>query len=245
MSATDAKVIDRVAKLLAQAEDKGVTPEEADAFAAKAEELMIRHAINAAQIAAHNGTKVDPIERKYIYFSGIFSTADRWMSNRVGEAFGFKVLQGKSGPRHYSVWIGFVSEMEQAEVLVASLLIQSRRALEPQARSWKNYGYSKQELYVARRSFIEGFGGTVAKRIADTRKRVTDEVAESDDSLLPVLASREQQVEVAFAQMYPQLRKGRAVRRSYDPVGGIAGSVAGASADIGQPGLRSRRAIGR
>jgi hypothetical protein len=235
--------IDKVQKLLNLAEDKGASPEEAEAFAAKAEELMIRHAIDAAMLQELGGKKTDVIVQKRIGFGGIFSTADRSLANRVGEAFGFKVLQSKAGPKHYAIWVGFESETRDAEILVASLLIQSRRALEPQATMWRARGCDKQELYVLRRSFIDAFGSAAAKRVAESRRQITAEVADKDNRLLPVLASREQLVQAEYEAMFPNVRPGRAVSRRYSYAGAVAGAEAGAKADINSKKLGVRKQL--
>ena len=46
------KLLDRVRKLLAKAEDEGVTPPEAQALTAKAAELMAKYGIDRALLAA-------------------------------------------------------------------------------------------------------------------------------------------------------------------------------------------------
>ena len=45
-------LLDRVRKLLAKAEDEGVTPHEAEALTAKAAELMARYGIDRALLGA-------------------------------------------------------------------------------------------------------------------------------------------------------------------------------------------------
>ena len=50
-------LLERVRKLLAQAEDPGVTAQEAEAFNAKAAELIARHGIDAALLAATGRTR--------------------------------------------------------------------------------------------------------------------------------------------------------------------------------------------
>jgi hypothetical protein len=57
--------LERVRKLLAQAEDSGVTAAEAEAFNAKAAELIARHGIDAALLAA-NGRTRDEIGHRVI-----------------------------------------------------------------------------------------------------------------------------------------------------------------------------------
>ena len=49
---TEPSLLERVRKLLAKAEDSGVTAAEAEVFNAKAAELIARHGIDAALLAA-------------------------------------------------------------------------------------------------------------------------------------------------------------------------------------------------
>jgi Protein of unknown function (DUF2786) len=52
VSAPSTTLLERVRKLLAQAEDSAVTAAEAEAFNAKAAELIARHGIDGAHLAA-------------------------------------------------------------------------------------------------------------------------------------------------------------------------------------------------
>ena len=55
-----AELLDRVRKLLAKAEDDGVTPAEAEALTAKAAELMARYGIDRALLGALHPAATPP-----------------------------------------------------------------------------------------------------------------------------------------------------------------------------------------
>src|SRR5258708_13303088 len=57
------RLLDRVRKLLAQAEDDSVTPAEAQAFTAKAAELMAKYGIDRALLAAERPETDPPANR--------------------------------------------------------------------------------------------------------------------------------------------------------------------------------------
>ncbi len=239
--------LDKIQKLLAKAE-RTDSQEEAEAFSAKAQELMLRHAIDQATLEAFTGTKrQDKVIEITIPHKGIFRSAQRYMTSRIGKAFGFKTLQLKLGNTDYAYWIGFESDVRDAEVIAASLLIQAHNAMTRKAEEWKQWGYDKQELYVARRSFLQTFGETVGKRIAETRKRVEAEVAAEvgENKLLPVLVSRDEQINVTFQAMYPDVKKGRRSSQRFDFGAGRAGRDAGSRADIGSPAVAPRKAVSR
>jgi cytosine/adenosine deaminase-related metal-dependent hydrolase len=60
----DNPLLDRVRKLLAKAEARGVTPAEAEALTAKAAELMARYGIDRALFAAQQPESDHPADRK-------------------------------------------------------------------------------------------------------------------------------------------------------------------------------------
>ena len=57
------RLLDRVRKLLAQAEDESVTPAEAQAFTAKAAALMAKYGIDRALLAAERPETDQPADR--------------------------------------------------------------------------------------------------------------------------------------------------------------------------------------
>jgi hypothetical protein len=245
-SATDQPVdqeryIDKVMKLLAKAES--TTPEEAEALLSKAVELMQRYAIDDAMLAASG--KIDDevithrIKMKSSYLIGIMQ-----LGFQLGHAFGFKVMQSKYRGEGTVYWVGWKSDIEKAEVILTSLMIQMERASRSYMKKQKDlFGYEWAELrpmdkHVMKRSFMIGFADESGTRVREANKRAQDEAAkgfgdQGSSSLLPVLASRHDQVEAYYADKHSNTKKGRATRSNYDSLAAGAGREAARNADIG------------
>jgi hypothetical protein len=238
--------IDKIQALLAKAE--GTDNEaEAETFTAGAMNLMIKHAVEEAELQGRCQSPMDKIVKRRIHFGGIFARSYRDLMAGVGRALGFKTVfhntYGKSGLE--ATWVGFESELDDGEVLLTSLQIQIARLMPKAVKEYeeeRGWPMAKQEKYVWRRSFIEMFDLVVCRRLQETRKRVIDE-HDKDGSLLPVLANRETLVEQEYAQMFPNLRAARTSSRQYHSGGGGAGGNAGRAADIGTPQVANRKAI--
>ena len=92
-----------------------------------------------------------------------------------------------------------------------------------------------------RRSFFNQFSCIVSNRLAEAAELTRNAVDETrSDSLLPVLANREQAVEATVQDRFPDLRS---MRTSVTNIAGVtAGQAAGHRADIGSSRLRGRQA---
>lgn len=247
---TEDTLIDKITKLLAKAERAG-TPEEAEAFAAKATELMMKHSIDEAMIAARRPGESSKIGRLRINVRGSYWQAHRDLAFGIGKAFGCKLLQGNGGYAvdgkkiaGYAIIVGFEDDLKLIEQLYASLLIQQTRALDSFKRSVDLSHYSGMEKFIARRSFCFGFADEVGRRLEEQRKNAAAEAESTNTtgtSVALVLASRSDMLEKAYAEMYP--RRGKARGGSIRWNGGAAsqGKAAGARADIGNRGVSGAR----
>lgn len=233
-----------IAKLLAKAE--GTTnPHEAEAFMAKAEELMLKHGIERAQVEAHRpGTvhKTEPIVTVRIRVADGHGYALGLVNIAHGIAPTFNVRTLQSTNRYDSsktVWfIGHEGDVQDATTLFNSLAAQAI----PQAKAWwKNEGkhntiwYTDNDAYLARREFIFGFARGAAARLRETRNRV---VAQSSAGTELMLIDRKTLVD-KWIDENMQVGKGRATSRR---TGGEAARSAGTQAGRDAVGNRS---IGR
>lgn len=172
-----------IAKLLAKAE--GTTnPHEAEAFMAKAEELMLKHGIEQAQLQAHlpGAKKEDIVTVRFVIRNGHgYAAAMADIAHTIAPNFSIKSLQTVMPDGGRVMWyIGHKSDVDQAERLALSLTEQSRtQAL----HWWKTEGKATQwwatdnEAFLARREFIHAFARGVGSRLAETRSRVVEEAA--------------------------------------------------------------------
>ena len=236
-------LLDRVRKLLAKAEAEGVTPPEAEALTAKAAELMARYGIDRARLAASDPGTDRPGSR-------VIDIANPWAQVRAHLLAGLAgamrcqcVLLSTDKPGARIHVFGYASDLERADILYTSLLLQMARGLTAavvpagvrSARAW-------------RRSWLLGFASAVVARV-----RAAEEAAASqaDGGSRPasasrtalVLADRSDVIRGYVGQAYPRLRQ---TRITYSGSGYRTGYAQGQRADIGtarfaRPG--GRRAV--
>jgi uncharacterized protein DUF2786 len=231
-------LLERVRKLLAKAEGAGVTPEEAQALTAKAAELMAKYGIDRALLAARRPDTDRPSDR-VVEVGNPWARVQGHLLCGVAAAMRCQcVILPGDGPGTRIHVFGFSSDIERAEMLYTSLLLQmwqglSQTAPPAGARSVKAW----------RRSWLLGFASAVVARV-----RAAEEAAAggADTGAAPpgtttalVLADRSLVVRRQVQQAYPRLRKSRL---TYTGNGYGAGYSQGQRADIG--GTRLRRGTG-
>jgi len=230
-------LLDRVRKLLAKAEAEGVTPPEAEALTAKAAELMARYGIDRARLAASQPDTDRPGSR-------VIDIDNPWAQVRAHLLAGLAgamrcqcVLLSTTRPGTRIHVFGYTSDLERADILYTSLLLQMARGLTVPAgvrsvRAW-------------RRSWLLGFVTAVISRV----KAAEDRAASSPESETPggpstalVLADRALVVRRQLEQAYPVTRR---TRITYSGRGYSDGYAQGQRADIGNARLKSARALSR
>jgi len=240
MSELDQKVLDRVRKLLAKAEHPGTPVEEAQAFSAKASELMAAYAIDQALVEAAGPSDVTPIVRE-IEVDAPYAMPRAVLLDRVGRAHRVRTVIGPdagSGRRRCTL-VGFPVDLDIVEVLFTSLLLQASTAM-------LNASADLDRPKAFRRAFLLGYADVIGARLA-TVQRETDAVADRGrPGAALVLADRSDQVDALFDREFPNLRR---MRMTTTSGGGLsAGRAAGARADLSATGARvggeRRREIG-
>lgn len=237
----DAK-LDTVRKLLNKAE-RASTEHEAEAFRAKAMELMQRYSIDEALLSADHDTGDKIGSRRYVIRGWVKPKGE--MLAWVGTTFGCQTIkhgnESSIGTAVLTMY-GWESDLAMVEVLFTSLEIQAMRALN-QAKIEHMRSGSTVNTQAYTRSFLVGFASTVARRLEDQRKSVVQEHAGSGAEL--VLVDRSVAVDVHFKQANPRVR---IIQTSTVTAGSgfTSGVTAGQRADLGQGGLNGqRRAVGR
>lgn len=224
-------ITDKVRKLLAKAE-RASTPAEAEAFTAKATDLMFRHQIDQATLA--EGQEVpDTIGRWTVTVTG-YAKQKATLLNIIGQAFDCKVIRLDSGSGSNTLEVfGWESDLETVKVLYASLELQSMMQAEAGARSHWEHARSFKT------SFLYGFAVEVGKRLTAQRKRTREDVVMSSSTAL-ALVDRSKAVENQFSTAYPRLRRSAPSVTSSNS-GLHAGRSAGQRADLGGPRLAGAR----
>ena len=230
------KLLDRVRKLLAKAEDESVTPPEAQALTAKAAELMAKYGIDRALLAAERPETDQPANRmidihnpwgrvKAHLLSGLAS-ALRCQAIMLTNASGLKV--------HL---FGYQSDLERADLLYTSVLIQMWHGLAgAQVPSWS------RSARAWRRSWLLGFATAVISRVRAAEHaaacQATAPAAAAGSKTALVLADRALVIRRNVEQAYPVTRTAKV---TYSGSGYGDGYAKGQRADIGTSRLQNSR----
>ena len=218
----DAKVLGRVRGLLAKAESTEF-PEEADALTEKAQELMTRHSIDVAMVAAANtdaGGESLPQARR-IHLDAPYVEAKAMLVGAVASANRSRaVLAAELG---FVTVFGFDTDLAVIDVLFTSLLAQATTSMVVAGRIVSKTGVSKTRSF--RQSFLVSYASRIGERLREAAATSThDAEADFGAAMLPVLVRREADVEDAVAVAFPSIRKIRT--RVGNEAGWHAGRIA-------------------
>lgn len=225
-------IMEQIQIMLAKAET--TTPAEAEMITKRAERLMVRHGLTEAMLAAASPeAKKEAIVQKTRTYSDTYGVARKTMVNYITQAFGtLAALQASYGKNHTAYVVGHESDVDNALILIDSLMVQADRALkEWWAREGKELqlALGTQGAWKARRQFYLSFAGAVARRIRETTKSVVSE--ESAPGAALALVDRGQVVKDYVDSRYRvSAAKGRGFQTNY--AGAAAGRAAGERAVI-------------
>jgi hypothetical protein len=214
----DSRMLDRVRALLAKAESTDF-PAEAEAYSAKAQELIARHRITEALTSADR-TEVVPFARR-IGVDHPYEGEKASLLDAVARANQCRTVW--SPELGFSTVFGFDADIDAVELLYTSLLVQANRAM---ARDEPAKGKARVKAF--RRSFLVAYAVRIGERLEQTTRR---EIAQHTD-LLPILRSRDIQVRKAMDQAFPRTVKARG-RRVDSLEGWESGRAAADEANLG------------
>lgn len=244
--------------LLAKAEATDF-PEEAEAFFAKASELISRWAIDEAMIwaGADRDGREQPDELQLVVHAPYLAQKAVLIGSVAG-AHGCRAVRLVSGSGARSEVIsviGFPSELRWVETLTTSLLVQLTSAMLAGCPK----GVSASESASWRRSFIVGFAEEVGTRLQRDRQTASAEASAGPGSVdgsgpapdsatagsvALVLASRADEVDRDFRRRHPHVRSSWA-SSGRSATGRRAGRQAGREASLSRNGIGGRRSLGR
>ncbi len=230
----DPKMLVRVRALLAKAESTEFA-EEADAFFAKAQELMTRYSLERAMLFAEGGGDGGGAGGRRIWLDAPYLSAKSMLINQVAMANRSKAVF-HSGLGCVTV-LGDEVDLELVEVLSTSLLVHASGAMVAAGRQLDWSGQSRTKSF--RQSFLVSYATRIGERLAVAAAATSEAMAGEvgDGRLLPVLAARTQEVERLYESLFPRLRTKRVSVSNH--AGWGAGRVAADLAD-----LDVRRAVG-
>lgn len=231
-SATEQR-LDRIRKLLAKAERAG-TPDESEIYTAKACELMARHGVDEAVLAAAPGAAgPDPVGASRIAVDDPYSAGKARLLGWTAAALRCRwVMHDARAGRVAAVTVfGFASDRERVELLYTSLLLQASRHL-AEVRPPD----PAESVAAYRRSWLYGFAARVHERLSAAERDALREAAREagspgGPSAELVLADRRDRVERAYAEAFGNLRRARRPQVSGSGYG--RGVAAADRADLG------------
>jgi hypothetical protein len=234
------KLLDRVRKLLAKAEDESVTPPEAQALTAKAAELMAKYGIDRALLAAAR-PETDAPASQLVDIDNPWGRVKAHLLCGLGSALRCQciMLTSQAGLKIHV--FGYASDIERTDLLYTSVLIQMWHGLAgARVPEWS------RSPRAWRRSWLLGFAAAVIGRVrtaeaAAEAQAGRDAPAGEGSRAALVLADRSLVIRRNVAAEYPVTRT---ARMTYSGTGYGAGYAKGQQADIGtrrvaRPGGRS------
>jgi hypothetical protein len=196
--AGDEKILGRIRGLLAKAESTEFQPE-AEALFAKAQELMTRYSIDHALLdggdPAARGEQ--PIQRRLLIHDPYAKGKSALLAQVARANRCQSIWFAEAG---FSSVVGFPTDLALTDLLFTSLVTQCSTAMQVASREVR-------QPRSFRESFTLAFAIRIGERLeAAAEAGVAEAVAERGDDLLPVLASRAEEVEEAFEAAFPRRR---------------------------------------
>ncbi len=231
------RMLTRIRALLAKAEATGF-PEEAEALTTKAQELMARHSIDEALLAARTHSDRVPGACR-IGVDAPYETAKAILLDAVASANRCRAVWNSD--LGFSTVVGFEPDLEAVELLHTSLLVQGTAAMTGAEAGQRAGGRKRTKTF--RQSFLMAYAQRLGRRLAEGTARATAEAGAegaaagpstaTDPGLLPVLAARDMAVTDTAERMFPQTTTTR-VRGAVDPDGWTHGTAAADRARMGE-----------
>lgn len=203
--AADPRQLERVRALLAKAESTTFA-EEAEAYTAKAQELMARHSIDYALLSVGAGARDEPVGRR-IGIENPYEAPKALLLNAVASANRCRAIWSSSFG--FVTVLGFAADIDAVELLFTSLLVQATAAMMQAGSRRDAYGRSTTRSF--RQSFLTAYAQRIGERLATATKQATEQASRDlagqpgADRLLPILASRDSAVGEMADDLFPDL----------------------------------------
>jgi hypothetical protein len=229
-AAVDERVLARVRALLAKAESTPY-PAEAETFTAGAQALMARHSIDHALLSATGQSPPDEPTGRRIGIDNPYEAPKTTLLDAVASANRCRTVWSRE--LGFVTVIGFPSDLDTVEVMFTSLLVQATSALTREGPRTDGAGRNRTRAF--RQSFLLSYAQRIRERLTRTTREQTEAAAAEagDDRLLPVLASRDADVDEATKGMFPSMTFTRATA-ARDGEGWAVGRAAADLATLSQ-----------
>ena len=221
------RLLNRIRTLLAKAENTEFAAE-AETFTAKAQDLMTRHAIDAALLHESADHPID-VRGARVHINNPYAAEKVHLLNQVARANRSRAVWNSS--LGLATVIGTPTDVDQVEMLFTSLLIQATRAMVEagtrragaglQGRTTPLEPPAFQRSASFRRSFLMSYALRIGERLNQANDAAT---ASYGSALVPLLQRQTSAVQAEFDRLFPHTREGRAGR--YNMLGWDAGRAA-------------------
>jgi hypothetical protein len=216
------RIFTRIRGLLAKAESSDYA-EEADAFMAKAQELMTRYRIDRTVVEVDaEGDSAPPIEARRVWLEDPYLEAKAFLLANVASANRCRaVVEPKIG---FSTLVGHPEDLDATDLLFTSLLVQATRRITAIGNDPTFGRRSRKPSY--RRSFFLAYADRIGARLREANKAATVAADEAlGNRLLPVLTRRDEEIDTAVGALFGKLRE---MKFSLTDVAGWAAGTAAA-----------------
>ncbi|TGN74995.1 DUF2786 domain-containing protein [Streptomyces bauhiniae] len=213
------RMLGRIRALLAKAEGTGY-PEEAEALTAKAQELMARHSVDEALLAA-SAPAPDAPGACRIGVEPPYEQAKAVLLDAVARANHCRAVWNE--PYAFSTVVGFEADLEAVELLYTSLLVQATHAMAKAEAAQRAGGRKRTKTF--RQSFLAAYAHRVGDRLTAAAE------SQVSEDLLPVLVTRETAVTDRLETMFPRTTTTR-LRGINDEAGWTEGAKAADEAQV-------------
>nr|WP_282548423.1 DUF2786 domain-containing protein [Streptomyces rochei] len=222
----ESRALARIRALLAKAEATGY-PQGAEALSAKAQELMARHSVDEALLAA-GAPSPDAPGACRIGVEPPYEQAKAVLLDAVADANHCRAVWNE--PLGFSTVVGFEGDLEAVELLYTSLLVQAESAMAKAEAAQRAGGRKRTKTF--RQSFLAAYAHRAGTRLRAAAEAATAEGgAAAGVDLLPVLASRQVAVTDRLERLFPQTTTTR-LRGASDAAGWTEGTRAADDARV-------------
>lgn len=194
---------------------------EAETFTAKAQELMTRHAVDETLLRSGRREQI-PVETLRVHLEAPYATVKASLLAAVARPN--RCCTILLDPHDICARVGTPLDVDQTEMLFASLLIQATRAM-AEAGTRRAGAYDRSPTL--RRSFLMSYAVRIGERLEEADRSTT---ASYGAELVPLLQREADAVTAEFERRFPDVRTSSS--SSYDARGGDAGRDAADRARI-------------
>lgn len=237
----DPRILERVRRMLAQAES---TPYEAEAatFTAAAQSLMTRHSLDVAMLSASTDRLPDEAAPARVWVERPYEQEKVRLLQAVADANRCRTVW--SVRLGFATIVGHATDLATVETIFTSLLLQATRAMLREGSQFTSAGTSRTRSF--RRSFLTAYAVRIGDRLREATDAETESAMTAADSdvcapensgssraLVRVLAERSAHVDALFDELFPTVVHTQR-RPPTDPQGWAAGQRAADTATISE-----------